>query len=131
VLGDRPNQVERRRDDVRVTAEALRDFDIPGGEVTDEGLRVNVSVGVRYIDAWLQGVGAAAIDNLMEDAATAEISRAQVWSWVQSGRFDEERVRSEVAAIEASDAAKEVFLDVALSVPLKDFLTLAAYDRLE
>jgi len=130
VLGDRANQVERKRDDVHVTEEALRDFDIPGSEITDDGLRVNVSVGVRYIDAWLQGVGAAAIDNLMEDAATAEISRAQVWSWVQSGRFDGERVRQEVAAIEASDAAKSVFLDVALSVPLKDFLTLAAYDRL-
>ena len=130
VLGDRPNQVERKRADVRVTEDALRNFDVPGGEVTDEGLRVNVSVGVRYIDAWLQGVGAAAIDNLMEDAATAEISRAQVWSWVQSGRFAAERVRTEVAAVEASDAAKDVFLDVALSAPLKDFLTLAAYDRL-
>ena len=130
VLGDRPNQVERKRDDVTVTEEALRDFDVPGGEITDEGLRVNVSVGVRYIDAWLQGVGAAAIDNLMEDAATAEISRAQVWSWVRSGRFDDERVRTEVEAVDASDAAKDVFLDVALSVPLKDFLTLAAYDRL-
>jgi malate synthase len=130
VLGDRANQVERKRDDVHVTEEALRDFDVPGGEITDDGLRVNVSVGVRYIDAWLQGVGAAAIDNLMEDAATAEISRAQVWSWVQSGRFDADRVRAEVAAVEAPDAAKEVFLDVALSVPLKDFLTLAAYDRL-
>ncbi|HEY2778430.1 MAG TPA: malate synthase A [Gaiellaceae bacterium] len=131
VLGDRPNQVERKRDDVHVTEEALRDFDVPGGEITDEGLRVNVSVGVRYVDAWLQGVGAAAIDNLMEDAATAEISRAQVWSWVQSGRFDAERVRDEVADVDASDAAKDVFLDVALSVPLKDFLTLAAYDRLK
>jgi malate synthase len=130
VLGDRANQVERKRDDVHVTEEALRDFDVPGGEITDDGLRVNVSVGVRYIDAWLQGVGAAAIDNLMEDAATAEISRAQVWSWVQSGRFDDERVRAEVAAVDASDAAKEVFVDVALSVPLKDFLTLTAYDRL-
>jgi malate synthase len=131
VLGDRPNQVERKRDDVHVTEEALRDFDVPGGEITDEGLRVNVSVGVRYVDAWLQGVGAAAIDNLMEDAATAEISRAQVWSWVQSGRFDAERVRDEVAGVDASDAAKDVFLDVALSVPLKDFLTLAAYDLLK
>jgi malate synthase len=130
VLGDRANQVERKRDDVQVTEGALRDFDVPGGEITDDGLRVNVSVGVRYIDAWLQGVGAAAIDNLMEDAATAEISRAQVWSWVQSGRFDGDRVREEVATVDASDAAKDVFLDVALSVPLKDFLTLAAYDRL-
>ncbi|MGN6799558.1 MAG: malate synthase A [Gaiellaceae bacterium] len=130
VLGDRPNQVDRKRDDVHVTEEALRDFDVPGGEITDEGLRVNVSVGVRYVDAWLQGVGAAAIDNLMEDAATAEISRAQVWSWVQSGRFEEAQVRAEVATVEASQAAKDVFLDVALTVPLKDFLTLAAYERL-
>jgi malate synthase len=131
VLGDRPNQVEKKRPDVHVTEDELVDFAIPGGEITDEGLRVNVSVGVRYVDAWLQGVGAAAIDNLMEDAATAEISRAQVWSWVQQGRFDAERVRAEIAKIDASDAAKEVFADVALSTPLKDFLTLSAYDRLQ
>ncbi len=130
VLGDRPNQVDRKRDDVHVTEEQLVDFEIPGSEITDEGLRVNVSVGVRYLDAWLQGVGAAAIDNLMEDAATAEISRAQVWSWVQSGRFDEARVRAEIQTIDASEAAKEVFADVALSVPLKDFLTTEAYDLL-
>ena len=130
VLGDRPNQVERKRDDVSVTEDELLDFDIPGGEITDEGLRVNVSVGVRYVDAWLQGVGAAAIDNLMEDAATAEISRAQVWSWVQTGRFDEARVREEIAKVDASDAAKEVFAEVALTTPLQDFLTVTAYDRL-
>ena len=130
VLGERPNQVDRRRDDVQVTAEELVDFDIPGGAITDEGLRVNVSVGVRYVDAWLQGVGAAAIDNLMEDAATAEISRAQVWSWVQAGRFDEARVREEIAAVDAAAAAKEVFADVALTVPLKEFLTVSAYDLL-
>jgi malate synthase len=87
-------------------------------------------VGVRYVDAWLQGVGAAAIDNLMEDAATAEISRAQVWSWVQAGRFDEARVHQEIAAIDASQAAKEVFAEVALTVPMEDFLTISAYDRL-
>ncbi len=130
VLGERPNQVERKRDDVSVSEDDLLDFEIPGGEITDEGLRVNVSVGVRYLDAWLQGVGAAAIDNLMEDAATAEISRAQVWSWVQAGRFDEARVRAEIAQVDAADAAKEVFADVALSTPLKDFLTTTAYDRL-
>jgi malate synthase len=130
VLGDRPNQVERKRDDVTTTEEQLRDFEIPGSSITDEGLRTNVSVGVRYIDAWLQGVGAAAIDNLMEDAATAEISRAQVWSWVQAGRFDEARVQAEIAGVDASDAAREVFADVALSVPLKDFLTTDAYARL-
>jgi malate synthase len=131
VLGDRPHQVDKKRPDVQVTEEQLVDFTVPGGEITDEGLRVNVSVGVRYVDAWLHGVGAAAIDNLMEDAATAEISRAQVWSWVQKGRFDAERVRAEIAKIDASDAAKEVFADVALSTPLKDFLTLTAYDRLQ
>jgi malate synthase len=131
VLGARANQVDRKRDDVTVTEEQLVDFDIPGSEITDEGLRVNVSVGVRYVDAWLQGVGAAAIDNLMEDAATAEISRAQVWSWVQSGRFDEARVREEIARVDAGEAAKEVFADVALAVPLKDFLTTEAYDRLQ
>ena len=130
VLGDRPNQLERRRDDVLVTEHQLVEFAIPGSEITDEGLRVNVSVGVRYVDAWLHGVGAAAIDNLMEDAATAEISRAQVWSWVHAGRFDEARVRSEIAAIDASDDAKEVFADVALSTPFKDFLTTTAYERL-
>ncbi len=131
VLGDRPNQVERTREDVEVGEEQLVDFEIPGSSITDEGLRVNVSVGVRYLDAWLQGVGAAAIDNLMEDAATAEISRAQVWSWVQSGRFDEVRVREEIARVDASQQAKDVFANVALSVPLQDFLTLSAYDLLQ
>ena len=130
VLDGRPNQLERLRDDVDVTEADLLDFAVPGGAITDQGLRVNVSVGVRYIDAWLHGVGAAAIDNLMEDAATAEISRAQVWSWVQAGRFDRARVRSEIDAVDASDEAKEVFADVALTVPLKDFLTTTAYNRL-
>jgi malate synthase len=130
VLGGRANQLERRRDDFEASVDDLLDFEIPGGEITVEGLRVNVSVGVRYVDAWLHGVGAAAIDNLMEDAATAEISRAQVWSWVQAGRFDEERVRTEIAAVEASDQAKEVFADVALTVPFREFLTTSAYDRL-
>jgi malate synthase len=130
VLGSQPNQVERVTTGIEVTEDELLDFNVPGGEITDDGLRVNVSVGVRYIDAWLHGVGAAAIDNLMEDAATAEISRAQVWSWVQSGRFDERRVRDEIDQVEASDAAKEVFAEVALTVPLEDFLTVSAYHRL-
>jgi malate synthase len=130
VLGDSSNQLERKRDDVRVTEDELVDFDIPGGTISEDGLRVNVSVGVRYLDAWLQGVGAAAIDNLMEDAATAEISRAQVWSWVQAGRFDEDQVRREISAVDASDAAKQTFADVALTVPLLDFLTVPAYELL-
>jgi malate synthase len=130
VLGDRPNQLDRMRPDVSVGEADLLNFEIPGGEITDEGLRVNVSVGVRYLDSWLHGVGAAAIDNLMEDAATAEISRAQIWSWVQAGRFDQARVRAEIDGVEASQEAKEVFADVALSVPFKDFLTPTAYDHL-
>jgi malate synthase len=131
ILGDRPNQVERLRDDVRVSAGQLVDFAIPGGDVTADGLRTNVSVGVRYLDAWLNGVGAAAIDNLMEDAATAEISRAQVWSWVRAGRFTEAEVRRELAAVQASDAAKELFAEVALAPGFVEFLTLPAYDRLQ
>src|SRR5207253_10310484 len=102
VLGGRPNQLERQRDDVDASAGDLLDFEVPGGEITEQGLATNVSVGVRYLDAWLHGVGAAAIDNLMEDAATAEISRSQVWSWVQAGRFSEQRVRDEFSRIEAS-----------------------------
>jgi malate synthase len=130
VLGDRENQVDRLREDVEVAAAQLLDFTVPGGEVTDAGLRTNVSVGVRYLDSWLNGVGAAAIDNLMEDAATAEISRAQVWTWVKAGRFTPERVREEVAAVEAGDAAKELFAEVALGDPFVEFLTLPAYERL-
>jgi malate synthase len=130
VLGERPNQVERLRADVSVTAAQLLDFDIPGAEITDAGLRANVSVGVRYLDAWLQGVGAAAIDNLMEDVATAEISRSQVWSWVKAGRFDAGAVRAELGRIEAADAAREVFEQVALAEEFVEFLTFPAYDRL-
>jgi malate synthase len=130
VLGERPNQVDRLREDDQVEEGQQVDFDVPGGEITEAGLHTNVSVGVRYLDAWLHGVGAAAIDNLMEDAATAEISRAQVWSWVRAGRFDEARVRDEIERVEASDEAKEVFAEVALGDELGDFLTLRAYDRL-
>jgi malate synthase len=130
VLGDRPNQVERQRDDVVPDEAALLSIPDTPGEITDDGLRTNVSVGIRYLDAWLQGVGAAAIDNLMEDAATAEISRSQVWQWVQAGRFTPERVREEAAAVDAGDEAKELFLGLALADQLVEFLTLPAYTRL-
>ena len=130
VLGERLNQVDRQRDDVVPSREALLSVPETPGEITDEGLRVNVSVGSRYLDAWLRGSGAVAIDNLMEDAATAEISRAQIWSWVRAGHFSEQRVRRELAEVEAGDAAKELFAEVALGPELVDFLTLPAYDRL-
>ena len=93
----RAEPARRLREDVVPDAAALLSIPATPGAVTEEGLRTNVSVGVRYLDAWLHGVGAAAIDNLMEDAATAEISRSQVWQWVRAGRFDEARVRREVA----------------------------------
>ncbi|WP_286690758.1 malate synthase A [Aeromicrobium sp. REDSEA-S38_B2] len=81
VLGDRPNQVDRQRDDVEVSAADLLDVAATPGEVTAQGLRANVSVLVRYVDAWLDGRGAVGLDGLMEDAATAEISRCQLWQW--------------------------------------------------
>ncbi len=93
VLGPRPHQKDRRRDDVRVTPSELLDFAVPGGRVTENGVRLNVSVALQYLDAWLAGNGAAAINNLMEDAATAEISRSQLWQWrvggaqLEDGRF--------------------------------------------
>jgi malate synthase len=127
---EKSNQLDRLRDDVNVTAEQLLDFEVPGGTITDEGLRVNVSVGIRYLDAWLAGSGAVAIDNLMEDAATAEISRAQVWSWVRAGRFSEADVRAQVEAVEASAQAKELFAEVALGAEFVEFLTVPAYHRL-
>jgi malate synthase len=131
VLAGRENQLDRLREEVQVSAEQLLDFTVPGGEVSEAGLHTNVSVGVRYLDSWLHGVGAAAIDNLMEDAATAEISRAQVWTWVKAGRFTPERVREEIAAVEAGDEAKELFAEVALGDPFVEFLTLPAYERLD
>ena len=131
VLGDRPNQVDRLREDVAVAAEDLTDFTVPEGTITEDGLRVNVSVGTRYLDAWLSGVGAAAIDNLMEDAATAEISRAQVWSWLRDGRFTEDDVRAELASVEAGQDAKELFAELAFAPRFVEFLTLPAYERLD
>ena len=130
VLGAQPNQVARLREDVVPDEKALLSIPDTPGEITDAGLHTNVSVGVRYLDSWLHGVGAAAIDNLMEDAATAEISRSQVWQWVRAGRFDRERVRQEVAAVEAGGEAKELFSELALAPELVEFLTLPAYTHL-
>jgi malate synthase len=130
-LGERPNQVERLREEVVPDEAALLSIPDTPGEITDAGVRTNVSVGVRYLDAWLHGVGAAAIDNLMEDAATAEISRSQIWQWARKGRVDEKLVRHEIELVDAGDEAKELFAAVALSEELEDFLTLPAYERLD
>jgi malate synthase len=136
-LEDRPNQLERLREDVSVAPSDLLDVIATPGEVTDDGVRTNVSVGIRYLTAWLSGTGAAAIDNLMEDAATAEISRSQIWQWLRHGRAERavvERTIDEVVAELPDDPvvrdARALFGRVALDTEFEDFLTLPAYDRL-
>jgi malate synthase len=148
-LGDRPNQLDVRRDHVQVTAAQLLDVSAVPGTQTMAGLRNNVDVGLRYLEAWLRGHGAVGIHNLMEDAATAEISRSQVWQWVHSNvRFDTgetvtaDLVRrildEELAAIRVEigdqafdssrfDDARQLFEQVALADDFADFLTLPAY----
>jgi malate synthase len=135
VLGDAPNQLDRQRADVDVGASDLLDLRVEGGEITEQGLRTNVSVGVRYLESWLRGVGAAAIDNLMEDAATAEISRSQIWQWAHNGEVTPERVR-QVLDEELPDGgrfaeARELFERVALADEFIEFLTLPAYDYID
>ena len=153
VLGDRPNQIDKLRPDVDVSADDLLAVSLTPGEKTAVGLRTNVDVGIRYVESWLRGNGAAAIHNLMEDAATAEISRSQVWQWVHNDvtladtgdQVTAELVRKvadEVTAevrTEIGDAAyasgrwveaREIFEQVALSDDFIEFLTLPAYDRL-
>jgi malate synthase len=85
-LGDKPHQKERLREEVNVEAEQLVDFDVPGGKITEQGMRANISVGLHYLEEWLGGNGAVAINNLMEDAATAEIARSQLWQWMNRER---------------------------------------------
>jgi malate synthase len=136
-LGERPNQLERLREDVSVNASDLLNVAATPGEVTDEGVRTNVSVGIRYLASWLSGAGAAAIDNLMEDAATAEISRSQIWQWLRHGRAERaavERTMDEVVH-ELPDEpvvgeAQALFRKVALDEEFEEFLTLPAYERL-
>ncbi|MCT9820835.1 malate synthase A [Microbacterium sp. W1N] len=144
VLGDRPNQVDRLREDVHVSADQLIDCHI-GSPITAAGVHGNVSVAIRYIEAWLRGLGAVAIDNLMEDAATAEISRSQVWQWIHQDRTTAEgtpitrayiddliaQVLDEVQRHDGDrfDDAAEVFREVALGEDFPTFLTLGAYSR--
>jgi malate synthase len=136
-LGERRNQVDRLREDVTTEAADLLDVVATPGAITEAGVRANVSVGIRYIAAWLQGVGAAAIDNLMEDAATAEISRSQIWQWLHHGRVERadvvrivEEVMAELPDEQVYADAREVFEKVALREVFVDFLTLTAYAKL-
>jgi malate synthase len=146
VLGERPNQVDRLRPEVHVTASQLLDVASITGDITDVGVHSNVSVAVRYIESWLRGVGAAAIDNLMEDAATAEISRSQLWQWMREGAITAEgtpitpalveRLLAEVVGneVQRSDSdrfadAEDIFRTVTLDEDYPTFLTIPAYAK--
>ena len=121
------NQISNKRDDVHVTqADLLR---VPEGEITEAGLRWNIDVGVQYLDAWLHGTGCVPIYNLMEDAATAEICRAQVWQWVKHGRMPRELVAKVID--EHPGRGAQLFKKMIFSEEFPEFLTLDAYNYID
>jgi malate synthase len=152
-MGEHANQLDRQRPEVSVGSQQLLDLRVPGGEITENGLRNNISVGIQYIESWLRGTGAAAIFNLMEDAATAEISRSQVWQWVHHGATlsngqqitrelvlklegeELDKIRQNLGSAASSghrlDEAQQLFEQVALSEQFTEFLTLPAYARID
>ncbi len=142
-----PNQIDRKRADVNVSANDLLDFG-PSAPITEAGLRQNISVGVQYLEAWLRGSGAVPIFNLMEDAATAEISRAQVWQWIRhpEGKLDDGRkvtkelfrsvLEEELAKVkrfegDKFDAARTLFDEITTDDEFVEFLTLPGYEKLD
>jgi malate synthase len=149
VLGAAPHQKGRLRDDIAVTAAQLANIRVEGGKITEAGVRLNISVALQYLDAWLSGNGAAAINNLMEDAATAEISRSQLWQWRATGvLLDDGRplttdrylaIRDEeLAALGGAGAGAGRLADAAavldplvLADDFEEFLTLRAYRLLD
>jgi malate synthase len=154
VLGDKPHQKERMRADVAVTAQDLANFNIEGGQISEAGLRTNINVALLYLESWLQGIGAAAIYNLMEDTATAEISRAQVWQWINQpdgvlsdGRAITLELCRDLAAEELSNIeiligesrfvsgqfalASQLFDELISGEEFVEFLTLIAYRYLD
>ena len=150
VLGDKPNQIDNKRTDVDVVAADLLTFE-PEAPITEAGLRLNINVGIQYLGSWLQGVGCVPIFNLMEDAATAEISRSQVWQWIKSDRgvLDDGRkvdvalfrelLGEELAKVKEWTGdpggnytrAAAMFDGLSTSDELVDFLTLPAYDEID
>ena len=144
------NQIEKLREDVNITVEDL--LEMPKGTITEAGLRLNINVGILYIESWLRGVGAAAIYNLMEDAATAEISRTQVWQWLHNGVSledgrkitesmyetlrDEELIKIKNLVGEERfkngkfDLATQLFNDLVLQTEYQELLTLSAYEQI-
>lgn len=147
VLGTNPNQITRQRDDVKADAGALLSLPDTPGAITLAGIRGNIDVAIQYIDYWLNGVGAAAIHNLMEDAATAEISRAQLWQWIKAGAKTDEgqivdgalyaQIRDDVLSqLQQSrksryDEAAKILDELVLSDAFTEFLTLPAYQLLD
>ncbi len=153
-LGDQPNQLHRMRSEVHVKSDELLDYQIPGGRITEQGVRTNINIGIQYLEAWLRGNGAVAINNLMEDTATAEICRAQLWQWLHhpEARLDDGRpitiglyrslMAEEIDRIQQSrgedafhsggrfDAAIEIFDHLVVDDDFAEFLTLPASERL-
>jgi len=147
VLGDKPNQWEKQKPEVNVAAADLLNFQ-PETPITEAGLRMNINVGIHYLGAWLAGNGCVPIHNLMEDAATAEISRSQVWQWIRSpkGVLDDGRkvtaemvkamVPEELAKIKAGgfvgkfDRAAEIFTQMSTQEAFAEFLTLPLYEEI-
>lgn len=145
ILGERPNQLERTREDVTPDDRALINVAATTGTITERGIRNNIEVGIRYIESWLRGNGAVAIHNLMEDAATAEISRSQLWQWmfasaitdhgrIVSQEWVNELVDKEFGALKRLDGdrfddARDIFEEVTLGQDFPSFLTLPAYAR--
>ncbi|MGF6778736.1 malate synthase A [Paraburkholderia sp. GAS334] len=149
VLGDKPNQIGKQREDVQVTAKDLTDFR-PEAPITEAGLRNNINVGIHYLGSWLAGNGCVPIHNLMEDAATAEISRSQVWQWIRSpkGKLDDDRkvtaalvrdlIRQELDKVRTAvggdtkpyERAAEIFEQMSTSESFTEFLTLPLYEEI-
>ncbi|TAL52378.1 malate synthase A [Pandoraea sp.] len=149
VLGDRPNQISKRRDDVNVAGKDLLEFQ-PEAPITENGLRNNINVGIHYLGSWLAGNGCVPIHNLMEDAATAEISRSQVWQWIRSpkGVLDDGRkvsaelvrelIPQELAKVKQTvggetptyDRAAKIFEEMSTSEHFTEFLTLPLYEEI-
>ncbi|NKX52586.1 malate synthase A, partial [Arthrobacter deserti] len=145
VLKGRPNQSDRKREDVTPDDRELLNIAGTQGSITEAGIRTNIWVGIQYIESWLRGHGAAALNNLMEDAATAEISRSQIWQWIHaqavtdhgeivSGHWVHELLEEEFARMprfdgDRFDEARTIFEEVALGEEFPDFLTLPAYLR--
>ena len=144
-----PNQLDVTRDDVQITADDL--LEVPTGEITDTGLRHNIRVGIQYLAAWLEGFGCVPLYNLMEDAATAEICRSQIWQWIHfdvrtreglviSEVFDDvldqelSGIKKELGSARFAsgmlDAAAKLFSDMAKKEEFDEFLTIPAYDYL-